>query len=410
MTFVGVVLRTCALVSPAAGVGSVVFSKTPGVIPCAHCKQRPSQQTCAICTREVCAPCALAWQSCETKVARETRLGMGWRLTEVDGQGKFGLISHVFTKRTRLVDLKQLAYVRTAAQLKDTVLLKGGRALQLFNNRNQSATEVMPTFTVVMTVTDMRTGRYTQFVLDESSPGVRAWHTTRAETHLWMLTEDETLHIVELDTGRRTLHRGFPKIMVHAVAIDDEVNDLAAVGSYGSVALFGLAGEFTSYGSVRLADGDVAGLAIAGSTIAVIVRASSAGPSVGGLLQVWSASEPRVFRHTSQLVGDDRPRWNEGSAFAISDSGRFIAVGTANDQVTLFDVDSGRAKTLTGHTDNVNLVRFVANDTLLVTADRDNRVILRPFDGDTYLDRTFDVDLSGDEVDASSVAVDDDVS
>ena len=44
-------------------------------------------------------------------------------------------------------------------------------------------------------------------------------------------------------------------------------------------------------------------------------------------------------------------------------------------------------------TDRINLVRFVAGDRLLVSADRDNRVLLRPRKGDEFLDESVEVEI-----------------
>ena len=63
---------------------------------------------------------------------------------------------------------------------------------------------------------------------------------------------------------------------------------------------------------------------------------------------------------------------------ALSRDGRYFAAATPRNDLVVHDLDHESEQVFTEHTDEINHIRFGGDDHLLISADRDNRVVLRP--------------------------------
>ena len=158
--------------------------------------------------------------------------------------------------------------------------------------------------------------------------------------------------------------------MIQAVHVDGERNLLASA-SWSELALHRMQGnQLERLGYTRTADeGDVRWIGVAGSTLAAAVYHSSRGTHVearrlGGDLSIGPVAHSLIAT------------WGFRTA-ALSRDGRYLTAAFT-DKLTVLDLQSGRAQQFDEHSDAINAVRFAADDHVLISADTDNRVILRP--------------------------------
>lgn len=384
----------------------MVATKTPGVIPCAHCRAQVAAETCSLCARQVCVTCVARWQSCDTPLARELRLGMGWRLLDVDRDGVLGLARHMLTRRTRLLDLKRCAWIADVEPPADARLRRDGRAVVLLSQANASQRDVMTEYSVRIEVTNLRRNRSKRFLLSTSSPGTRSWSLSSGGTYVCQIRRDEMLGLIELATGAYALSAPLPGKVIHAAAMNETTNHIVAA-TFGQVRLLEHTKPPRPRVAFRPAAGDIGWLACTDTSVVVVTRNAA-----GGEIEVWSTEPPfdllaewhpsgfvrdsPVMTAATELLGQSLGEpfnWDEPRGFDASRDGSFVAIAVGK-HIRLYDVARQQVSELTGHTDTVNLVRFVAGDSMLVTADRDNRVMVRPRAGGSYLDRAVKVELA----------------
>jgi hypothetical protein len=169
-----------------------------------------------------------------------------------------------------------------------------------------------------------------------------------------------------------------PRKVVHAAYIDG-ARRLLASGSWCELALHHLSerGELEAlwHGQPE-ATGDVRWIALAGPWLAYAVV------TVGGGVQVEIrrfVDRDRDPLTTKPLVGPI-VHHHAGAplrAASISGDGHFLALALDRG-VLVHELGTDHVARFDEHTDRVNLVRFAGDDHLLITADTDNRVILRP--------------------------------
>jgi hypothetical protein len=192
----------------------------------------------------------------------------------------------------------------------------------------------------------------------------------------WYLGSDEALYLADLERLAIRRYQPLPGKVLQAAAVDDE-RALLAAATWGELALYRIEDDrLRPLGTARF-EGDVAWLGLAGERIAVIAAAGFRSLTLtvfglrrgGGLeaLDLRLGTEP-ISRGPADLRAD----------------GRLLAIASGRDRVRLIDLEAGTTTDLRGHSDGVNLVAFVAGGAALVTADHDNRVILRPRAGAGY--------------------------
>ena len=65
-----------------------MLDKQRGLVPCAHCGLRASDQPCLLCERMICAPCGEQLDSCPEPRPQALRLPRGARGLDTDGRGR----------------------------------------------------------------------------------------------------------------------------------------------------------------------------------------------------------------------------------------------------------------------------------------------------------------------------------
>src|SRR5690606_33562808 len=80
-------------------------------------------------------------------------------------------------------------------------------------------------------------------------------------------------------------------------------------------------------------------------------------------------------------------------ASAIARDGQHLAIG-ARDQLVVYGLDDDTTTTFDGHSDRINYLRFASEDHVLVSADTDNRVIMRPRSKTGYARPLLPVDVA----------------
>ena len=114
--------------------------------------------------------------------------------------------------------------------------------------------------------------------------------------------------------------------------------------------------------------GDVVWIAVQGPWLAACLRREGTTEVVVWRLAPDLSIGPIAFRHADVRAC---------SAASLARDGRYLAVGLGV-EVVVVELERGTVTTFRDHTDRLGLVRFVGDDHLLVTADLDSRVVLRP--------------------------------
>jgi len=163
--------------------------------------------------------------------------------------------------------------------------------------------------------------------------------------------------------------------VVHAVEASSEL-DLVALGSYQRVALFrlGRGKALTVLKGVLRSDLHWIGLA----------RGRLALQDVTGRLEVFALDARRggVGQRTLAVRAETRGRLQAD----LSPDGRLL-VCVQQRRPVVYDLEGSERLELSGHTDDIHLVRFVRGGRLLITADEDNRVICWPRRGGAVVTR-----------------------
>lgn len=348
-----------------------MVARGPGAVGCAHCKIVGADRSCQICTRLVCEACAADWTTCGEPSGRMVRLGLTARLRDVDPTGRFGLVSH-WRQPMRLFDLRQLRWIAD---------VRVPRAAYLFNRRypprlTGDGRVIYPSWSAGsgyeresprmfdgMHVEDLHTHKAYVVASDVPEHGTAVSAT---KDIFYYVTETQRVAIID---GRTTYSFDpLPRKVIHAVHLDGE-RRLLASGSWSEVVLHQIDDKLVRL-SHRTTErtGDVTWLATGGPWLALAAQ------TLGGVASIEVHRIARdltigetVYRHvTSDL-----------RSASMSRDGRYLAF-TGTDGLVVQALDSGEETVFTEHTDSINLVRFAGDDHVLISADTDNRVVLRP--------------------------------
>lgn len=367
----------------------MVATKAVGVIPCAHCTQRTTEVTCALCGRQICAECAGDRNSCSEPVTRELRLGIGNRLVDVSRDGRYGVVQHKLTRSRRLLDLHQLAYYRHGP-LPRGRLLGGPRFVRLYNSWPEQ-----PDVATTRVAVARPHGEVVEQIVAELSAPLQHWRVVSSGADfLCAVHTNQQVRVLDLARGTHSLHAPMAYKVVQVCDFDPTTRLLVSA-SYGVARLERVdAGEATALATLSLVNGDAEWCGVAGDRAFTIVR-EAARFGRAGRVEVWSARPPYQRMGTLSFAG----QWGEPDGYDCSRDGRLLAVATHDHwHVIVYDQATGDTVSLEGHTDPVNLVRFVAGDRLLITADRDNRVILWPRTAEGFASRRVELELADREL------------
>ncbi|MBA3461133.1 MAG: hypothetical protein H0T46_14305 [Deltaproteobacteria bacterium] len=357
-----------------------MVARGPGAVGCAHCTLLGAEVACEVCKHLVCATCAADWATCTEPSGRTFRMGMTARLIDVDPSGKHGLVQ-TWKGAMKLVDLRELRWVDepelTHARNSDLRprVTSDGRVFRPTLTSAITANDISVLFGVTMSTLGSREHR----VLEYLPPPSRATGVTAHHDRFYYVTDTELVAIV---AGRfANVYEPLPKKVVQAVHVDAS-RDVIAAGTWGEIAIQRIVdGRLVLAGHTKTT-GDTVWLQIAGDYLAAHVKT---GAHRG--ITVWQL-------HPDLSIGAEVVRIADRvEAAALSSDGRYFAVGVDGDHVLVRDLAAGTSAELDGHTDTISFVRFVGDDHVLVSADDDNRVILRPRGPNGYPQAVLPIEL-----------------
>lgn len=197
-----------------------------------------------------------------------------------------------------------------------------------------------------------------------------------ADGHHAVLVVAEGFVILPLDdpSAARTVRL---RQLIHGMDVDGAM-DLVAVGLFDGVAFYRIS-DGQHLGTCALGDGNVLAVALGGGRVAAVGESRR--------LRVLAAAQQRAPRGWEQLP---LPPVRAGRNLApeeldLSGDGALVALRRKRKDVLVVQLASGQQQLLKGHTDRVHLVRFVSAGQRLVTADKDNRVIIWPRAGERLI-------------------------
>lgn len=344
-----------------------------GEVGCAHCTTTGANATCSICTLIVCATCADDWGSCTEPTGREVRLGLTARVRDIDPSGRYALVSH-WRAPLRLFDLRRLRWVDGVAFPRE-----------LYNWARLYPPRLTSDGRMVHAALEDGTARYQGFwsralagpdrVWLEGTPFAFPHDTGISSVGDWFhyLTGAPQVIVVEPGVQAMPYDPLGPFKTVTAMSIDG-ARRLLAAGAAGEIALGRIAdSRYTPLAQTWTAKtGRVAWVGVAGPWMCVLL---SSGVPADLYLEVRRlesslAIGPAVMRSRIGLHYNFR-----GASMSVD--GRFIAIAI-NATIVLVTLDTGDTTLLDGHTDEINAIRFASDDHRLISADTDNRIIIRP--------------------------------
>ena len=344
-----------------------------GAVGCAHCKVIGADSSCQVCTRLVCPRCAADWATCDEPSGRVVRLGLTARVRDIDPLGRLALVSH-WRQPLRLFDLRALAWIPNVRWERTLHLIwrkapprltAGGRLVH--GEYHFDAERGAPIFSGIrMRRLDRDSGPLLASAGIEHGTAV-----TATKDIFYYVTDTQQVAVLQPDAKHAvaTIVEPLPRKVIHSVYIDAE-RELLAAGSWSEVVLHRLVdGRLEKQSHLKTTiHGDVRWLAIGGPYIALAIQLFGAGVHV----------EVRRLER-DQSIGDvvhehTLPRLRTAS---MSRDGRYIALAT--DRGLLVQaLDTGDTTVFDEHTDEINLVRFAGDDQVLISADTDHRVVMRP--------------------------------
>jgi hypothetical protein len=363
-----------------------MVARVAGAVGCAHCKVIGADTACQVCTRLVCSKCAADWATCDEPSGRVVRLGLTARVRDVDPLGRFALVSH-WRQPLRLFDLRQLRWVEDITFSRKLWLTARSYPPRLTSNGRL----VYPEFEWV------GRGDYAErrlkgiraqplhgvagelFASDEPA---RATAVSGVNDRYYYITSTERVAIIDPSVtsaghGVASVVEPLPRKVLQAVHVDGE-RDLLAASSWSEIVLHRIVDanlQRLSYTKTEIA-GDVPWIACAGPWLVAAIK------EFGSLVHI---EVRRIER--DQSIGEvvHRHFVDELRAASLSRDGRYLAL--ASDRgLHVYDLDDSDARTpfditsttFDEHTDRINYVRFAGDDHVLISADTDNRVVLRP--------------------------------
>jgi hypothetical protein len=349
-----------------------VVARGPGAVGCAHCTLIGADRACQICTRLVCEKCAADWVTCGEPSGRLVRLGLSARLRDVDPSGRLGLVSH-WREPLRLFDLRRLRWIHGLRLPRGAYvwnrrfpprLTSDGRAIYGAWSAGSGYERSDSRLFSGMHVEDLRTHK--AFVVPSDTP---EHGTAVTATRDWFYYVTDT-QLVTVIAGRGTYSVApLPRKVIQAVHLDAE-RSLLASASWSELAIHRIVGgklELISHNKTAV-NGHVRWIAVAGERLVAQVRTD------GGAHQL----EIHSLRSDYAIGPVVRTRsLGELHHAALSRDGRYLALAY-DDRLEIDDLSSDRSTTYEEHSDRINLVRFVGDDHLLISADTDNRVVMRP--------------------------------
>ena len=347
----------------------MALDKSMGAVGCGHCRGLGASESCPACGLLVCRGC-LDDDSCSVPRINELRLGMGARLRGVDPTGSSGIVTS-WRGDARLVDLP------------------GGALLERMRwwpHRDVWPLLVAPRRLLWINTPDLQRPQLVSWRAGDEEPTSRPIADARRADKSCLvqvtgdrrrglaMRPDHKLVVLDLEGPRRLGIVGEKRRVVQTCAACSAM-DLLAVGCFGRAIFYQLS-TLRRLGARPMGQGEVDWIGLAGGRAVMI---SDDGKLE--LAQVDPARPPHLWRRRMQV---DLEAAIDPVA-DLSPDGALLALRRRRRQVEIFNLSDGERQSLTGHTDDVNLVRFVKDGARLVTADEDNRVFSWPRSGGKIL-------------------------
>jgi hypothetical protein len=302
-------------------------------------------------------------------------------MRDVDPDGRLGLASR-WHGAGELLDLRALRWVRSPIVPRRAPL--GPRPTAPILTRHHLVSEQSD----VLSANPL--GRELVFTPLDGGPASHipgAWagrglHACGSGTLVWSVQEDERVNVVGgPPVFPVSVFHPLPNRALQAAHVDTRIGRIAAA-TWRHVELFDIASadRLETRARFQLDDdvGDVRWVSFGGARLAAIAERTSGGFFAArrrGDLLVWELAGERSSR-TSRLTL--RSPLAEVGLAAMTGDGRYLAVVRPDHVVVVHDLDRCTSVELQGHRHELCLVRFTDGDRLLVTADFDGRVALRP--------------------------------
>lgn len=381
--------------------------RTPEAILCAHCKRETVAHTCVGCQLQICDICAAAWWTCDRPIAREFKLGIWKRLDDVDPTGRLGIVSSVMGISTRLFDLAGIRYVDGVGvssgvlRADGDVLSTGTSSLErvdggwstLFGLRltdeHEGAIMMHVNPPVVRVLMRHQLGLPYPDHVHIAPPGAESFDRQR-RYRVSPRVSDTGLCVVDADTGTLRFVELPRQRVLTAVDYDPDEGILVA-GSWESLLVFiERDGEFHQARRVHIPGADVNWIATANRRVAALIKRNRSEFLTGvmidrdgghGLPAEQSIPKPGLAGRLRSLI-------------ALRPDGSQVAMALGSREVALCGFEGERAIRFDGHTDSIRLVAFRDSGALMLTADDDSRVIVRPASGAGYASNRVTVSLA----------------
>lgn len=352
-----------------------------------------ADRPCEVCTRLVCEKCATDWSTCDQPSGRVVRLGRTARVVEIDPSGRYALVArwrgplHVFDLRAlRWLEGVSISEPLLVAVDIRTRLTSDGRALRadLMSTGDASLFRGISTLSIHSGETSL---------LEGLPAPVRGTGVSLLGDHYWYVTETEQVTIISpverapLPTTATAVNLGvlpklpatiartyepLPRRVVQAVYVEG-ARDLLVSATWGEIAIHHfIDGRIDRVGYTKTT-GDVSWVAVGGDWLAAHVHGG-----VHSGITVWPLA------HDSSIIDKPRTIVRNVRVASLSRDGRYVAAGMEDESIVVHRLDDDLVAQFDEHTDRIGFVKFCGDDHLLVTADHDNRVVLRPRTVDGY--------------------------
>ena len=359
-----------------------MVARGPGAVGCAHCTKLGAESACAVCKHLVCATCAADWATCDRPSGRVFRLGMTARLVDVDPGGRVGLVTR-WRGKLKLVDLRGLAWIDEpdlphpgTKELRPRVTSDG----RLYSPEVMSGftANEMPLF-LGLRITTL--GTRETVVLKQVPALSRCTGTTALDDQFYYVTETELVAILDGAEGARVFEP-LPKKVLQAVDVDTSRGVIASA-TWGEIAVHRIVDDRLVLAGHVKTSADARWVQLGGSYLAALLRG---GPQRG--LTVWRLYDDLSIASVAVRIEADI------ETAALSRDGRYVAIGFADGVLEVRGLTDGYSEQFGEHTDTISYLRFVGDEHLLVSADDDNRVVIRPRGDAGYARTVLSVELA----------------
>ncbi len=325
----------------------------------------------------------LAAEGCPVPHPVELRLGRGKRLRQIDETGRFGAVGSIFGGDAELLDLisRQSLDSLPGEYQANLVEYMGGwavgrelalRAAATYFKRELASEQfervyVDPLLYVArITPHGLVEGRFLE--RPDQPLGYRMRVSRDSRWAVW--SGDSRFDIIDLEQRIKPRSMDLKGQMVFDLALSSSM-DLVALAQWGQANFFGLSDGWR-VGKLRRENDDFTCVLLGGGRVVYFTGGKSY-----SVFRVDRKTYPDKWERVAQgkIKASGQIRARDAS---LSPDGKLLAVRRRKKEAWVLDLESGNEQILTGHTDRINLVRFINNGRRLITADDDNRVIIWP--------------------------------